>query len=300
MPSRILRRRPRNFHRRVIMRVPACALLLAASLLFVPATAGEEADAPPAPEAHTVSVNGMEMYFETVGEGEPLLLLHGGTQSGRMFDPFVAKLSESHRLIIPDLRGHGGSTNPGGEWSTRQFARDVLALLDHLKVERCKAIGASAGAMTLLHVATQEPERIEAMIVVGVGTYLPAECRAILAPTTADALPEAAWDALRARHKHGDEQIRALYAWVASLAGSYNDMTFTPPYLATIRARTLVVHGDRDYCFPASMAWDIYEAIPSAYLWVVPNGGHVPLGGENTAVFAETALRFLGGDWERN
>jgi pimeloyl-ACP methyl ester carboxylesterase len=281
------------------MKGPSCALLLVASFLTAPAVAAEDTPPPPAVRAHTVSLNGIEMYYETVGEGEPLLLLHGGTQSGRMFDPFVAPFSGSHRLIIPDLRGHGGSTNPAGEWSTRLFARDILALLDHLKIEKVKAIGASAGAMTLLHMATREPERIEAMIVIGVGTYLPAECREILAPTTADALPEAAWDALRARHKHGDDQIRALYAWVASLAESYNDMTFTPPYLATITARTLVVHGDRDYCFPASMAWEIYEAIPRSYLWVVPNGGHVPLGGENAAAFAGTALKFLKGDWER-
>jgi pimeloyl-ACP methyl ester carboxylesterase len=76
-------------------------------------------------------------------------------------------------------------------------------------------------------------------------------------------------------------------------------MTFTPPYLSTITARTLVVHGDRDYCFPASMAWDIYSAIPRAYLWVVPNGDHVPISGPHAAAFARTAMDFLSGSWER-
>ena len=64
------------------------------------------------------------------------------------------------------------------------------------------------------------------------------------------------------------------------------------------RLRTLVVHGDRDYCFPAWMAWEIYDAIPRAYLWVVPNGTHVPIGGANAPLFAETALQFLAGAWE--
>jgi pimeloyl-ACP methyl ester carboxylesterase len=268
--------------------------------LLLSGAAGGFVYAQSTPESHTLRLNGIEMYYETVGAGEPLVLLHSGTQTGRMFDPFVAEFSARYRLIIPDLRGHGGSTNPGGEWSTRQFARDVYALLDHLEIGRFKAIGASAGAMTLLHMATQQPERVEAMVVVGVGTHLPAACREILARTDADALPEAAWERLRAKHHHGDEQIRALYAWVASLADSYNDMTFTPPYLATIRARTLVVHGDRDYCFPASMAWEIYDAIPSAYLWVVPNGSHVPIGGPRSAEFAETALEFLDGRWSGN
>jgi pimeloyl-ACP methyl ester carboxylesterase len=249
-------------------------------------------------ESHTIQVNGIEVYYETSGEGEPLLLLHSGTQTVRMWDPFVEGFAARYRVIAVDLRGHGGSTNPSGEWATRQFARDVLALLDQLGIGRVKGIGASAGAMTLLHMATQQPERVEAMVVIGVGTYLPLECRQTLGETSLDGYPEAVWERLRAKHRHGDEQIRALYAWVASLADTYDDMVFTPDKLATIRARTLVLHGDRDYCFPASMAWEIYAAIPHAYLWVLPNGTHVPIGGANAPRFAETALQFLGGAWE--
>jgi pimeloyl-ACP methyl ester carboxylesterase len=216
-----------------------------------------------------------------------------------MYDPFIEEFSAHYGLIAVDLRGHGGSTNPDSKWTMRQFARDVFALLDHLKIGRFKAIGASAGAMTLLHMATQQPERVEAMVVIGVGTYLPKECRNILRSTDADNLSEAGWESLRKQHRHGDAQIRALYEWVASLAVSYNDMTFTPPFLSTIKARTLVVHGDRDYCFPASMAWHIYAAIPEAYLWVVPNGDHVPIRGSHTAPFTRTALDFLSGNWEQ-
>lgn len=248
-------------------------------------------------EQHTLVLDGMELYYETCGSGEPLLLLHSGTQTGRMFDPFVERLAARYRLIVPDLRGHGGSTNPQGVWSTRQFADDVAALLDHLGVAKVRAIGASAGAMTLLRLATTRPERIQALVVVGVGTYLPAECRAVLASTDADRLPEAAWQRLRAKHRHGDDQIRALYAWVASLSRDVDDMVFTPPQLSTITAPTLVVHGDRDYCFPASMAWEIYHAIPHSYLWVVPNGGHVPLTGRNQERFAEIVEEFLADAW---
>jgi len=276
-----------------ILPVPSLILLLAVT------TAGP-ALAQASPDGRTIPINGIEMYYESVGQGEPLVLLHSGTQTTRMFDPFVEAFSTRYRLIVVDLRGHGGSTNPSGDWSTRQFARDVFALLDHLGIERFRAIGASAGAMTLLHMATQQPERVEAMIVIGVGTYLPNACREILVGTDIDAYPDAAWERLRLKHRHGDEQIRALFDWVASLAQSYNDMTFTPALLSTVSARTLVVHGDRDYCFPASMAWDIYAAIPDAWLWVVPNGGHVPLGGPHAGPFTETAVEFLGGGWERD
>jgi pimeloyl-ACP methyl ester carboxylesterase len=272
------------------------ASVVAVSLLCL-VLAAPAASAQDSPEPQTAGVNGIEMSYRVLGEGEPLVLLHSGTQTGRMFDPFIDQLSADYRLIIPDLRGHGGSTNPNGVWTTRQFALDVFALLDHLGVERFKAIGASAGGMTLLHMATQQPQRVESMVVVGVGTYLPVSCRETLAQTDGDAFPEAVWERYRAVHPRGDEQIRALFDWVASLAESYNDMTFTPSYLATISAPTLVVHGDRDYCFPASMAWDIYEAVPDAYLWVVPNGGHVPINGQHAPQFAATVLAFLNGDW---
>ena len=266
--------------------VPAAVMILVAAASLNAAQ--------PAVESHTTEVNGIQMYYEIVGDGDPLLLLHSGTQSSEMWDEFIERFSERHRLIIPDLRGHGGSTNPDGVWTTYQFAADVFALLDILEVDRVKAIGASVGAMTLLRMATQHPDRIDAMILVGAGTYIPAECRQILASATTDTLSEDSWAQLRARHLHGDDQIRALYAWVASLASSFNDMTFTPPFLATIKARTLIVHGDRDYCFPASMAWDIYQAIPNAELWVVPNGGHVPIRGDNAGSFADKAIAFLG------
>jgi pimeloyl-ACP methyl ester carboxylesterase len=249
------------------------------------------------PTGRTLNVNDIELAYEVFGDGQPLLLLHSGTQSGEMWEGFVVDLAARFKVIIPDLRGHGGSTNPEDVWSTRTFASDIRELLDHLGIDRFNAIGASAGGMTLLHMAIQEPDRVEAMVVIGVGTYLPSSCRGILAAVSTESLSEAGWEQLRARHHHGDEQIRALYAWVASLSEDETDMVFTPPMLAKITARTLVIHGDRDYCFPASMAWEIYDAIPEAYLWVVPNGGHVPISGPQAGPFLDNALEFLGGGW---
>ena len=156
--------------------------------IFVLVGAATTAGAQAPDVGDTVKLNGMEMYYEIVGDGDPLLLLHSGTQSTRMWDPFVERFSERYRLIIPDLRGHGGSTNPEGIWTTYQFAADVLALLDHLGVDRVRAVGASAGAMTLLRMATLQPDRIESMVVIGVGTFIPAECRATLGSVSAEGL----------------------------------------------------------------------------------------------------------------
>lgn len=250
-----------------------------------------------APEPHIAEINGFEMYYETLGEGEPLLLVHAGLATVRMWDPFVEELAKHNRLIIPDLRGHGRSTNPSGELSFRQCAKDVLALMDHLKIEQASGVGASMGAMTLLHMSVMQPERIKALVLVGAGPYIPAECRARLGKYDADSYPVAGWAQLRMAHPQGDEQIRGLLNFLASLAEDYEDATFTPPHLATIRARTLIVHGDRDYCFPVSLAVEMYEAIPDSYLWVVPNGEHVPITGRRAELFNKTVAEFLEGSW---
>jgi pimeloyl-ACP methyl ester carboxylesterase len=101
------------------------------------------------------------------------------------------------------------------------------------------------------------------------------------------------WQFMRSRHKCGDDQIRALWAQGDIFAKDYDDMNFTPPYLATIAAETLIVHGDRDPFYPASLALEMYMAIPRARLWIVPNGGHVPISGDQSAEFIATASTFL-------
>lgn len=251
-----------------------------------------------APEGRTVALPDMEMYYETAGKGPPLLLLHGFTDSGRVWDPFVKAFAGRYRVIVPDLRGHGGSTNPGGQFTMRQSARDVLALLDRLEVGRVRAVGASAGAITLLHMATQQPDRVEGMVLVGGGTYFSAACRDLLQGFSLESVSEAGWARLRRLHRHGDDQIRMLFSQMRGFKDSYDDVTFTPPLLSTIRARTLIVQGDRDVCFPPAMAAEMQASIPGAYLWVIPNGEHWPIRKDLAAGFEQTVSGFLEGAWE--
>ncbi|MFY0571749.1 alpha/beta fold hydrolase [Archangium lansingense] len=243
--------------------------------------------------ARTFELNGMELYCEVRGDGEPLVLLHGGTGAGSDWRYVFDESLEGYRTIVPDLRGHGRSTNPSGKLTFRQVASDVLALMDRLGVERFKAIGMSLGAKALLHVATAQPARVDAMVLVSATPYFPPQARAIMAQTNADTLTEAEWKVLRQKHVHGDEQIRALHAQLRAFKDSYDDMNFTPPYLSTITARTLIVHGDRDPLYPVNLAIEMYTAIPRAALWIVPNGGHLPLFGPMAPRFRETALEFL-------
>ena len=242
----------------------------------------------------TIEVNGFQLYYEERGTGEPLLLLHGGTGAGADWrHVFTTGDPAGFRVIVPDLRGHGRSTNPSKAFTFRQAAADMIALLDHLGIQRVKAIGMSAGAKTLLHMATRQPGRIDAMVLVSATPYFPAPVRAAMAQLTVEAFSDAEWAVQRQRHVHGDDQIRMLFDQMRGLKDSYDDMAFTPPLLGTIAARTLVVHGDRDPLYPVEMAMELFRSIPQSALWVVPGGGHGPIFGKMAPVFVETALAYL-------
>jgi len=156
-----------------------------------------------------------------------------------------------------------------------------------------KAIGMSAGANTLLHMATQQPSRLQAMVHVSGTPRFPDQARAIMRSMTAETRPEAEWAEMRARHHHGDDQIRALWTYARGFADDRDDMNFTATTLSRITARTLIVHGDRDPLYPVELAVELLRGIPNAALWVVPNGGHGPIFGEQAAPFVATATAFL-------
>jgi pimeloyl-ACP methyl ester carboxylesterase len=244
----------------------------------------------------TVAVNGIRMHYQRHGEGEPLLLLHGFTGAGGDWAPFVELLSGEHELIVPDLRGHGRSTNPSGTYTHRQAALDVLALLDRLEIGSVKAIGVSGGANALLHMATRQPSRVEAMVLVSGASYYAEQARAFMRQLTVDSHTDEQWRIMRQRHRRGDRQILELWAQAHGFKDSYDDMSFTPPHLATISARTLLVSGDRDPLVPVSIAVEMYTAIPRACLWIVPNRGHGPVAGDMRGRFVEVATAFLRGE----
>ena len=250
----------------------------------------------------TVSVNDIELRYQLVGQGEPLLLLHGFLGSGETWSPILGgleRLGQDYQLIIPDLRGHGGPTNPSGEFTMRQSALDIIALLDHLGIERVKAIGMSGGGMTLLHLVTQQPDRVEALVLISATTHFPEQARTLMRSTTEDAQTEDSWDMMRKLQRHGDEQIRALWRVARRFADNHDDMAFTPDALSVITARTLIVHGDRDPFFPLETALSMHGAIPTSWLWVVPNGGHLSLVAEGLSdQFVATASAFLRGAWD--
>jgi pimeloyl-ACP methyl ester carboxylesterase len=142
--------------------------------------------------------------------------------------------------------------------------------------------------------ATKQPERIKAMVLVSATPYFPAQARSIMRQY-ADNLSEAQHEALRRSHPGGDEQIKAILASTRAFADSYDDMSFTPPHLATIQARTLVVQGDRDSLYSVELSVEMVKAIPKSSLWIIPNARHGPVIGEHLAGVPENGRRVPGG-----
>lgn len=232
------------------------------------------------------------IHYETRGAGEPLLLLHGFSGSSQDWKMLPSEWSAKFQLIIPDLRGHGRSGILTKPFRHQDAAADIIALLDHLEISACSGIGVSAGGNVLLHLATQQPRRVKAMVLVSATPYFPAQARAIMRQYP-ESVSEAHREYLRRSHPGGDVQIDAILASGASFADSYDDMNFTPPYLSTIQARTLIVQGDRDPLYPIELSVGMTNAIPHANLWIVPNGGHGPVMGETWPEFLKTAALFL-------
>jgi len=240
-----------------------------------------------------MSAGAIDLHYQVHGRGRPLLLLHGFLGAGVNWAPFLDELGREHRLIVPDLRGHGRSKNPSGTFTHRQCALDLFALVDRLGIEKFCAVGVSGGANALLHMATQQPERIEAMVLASATTHFPAPARKLMAQVTVESRSAEDWQAMRALHAHGDEQIRALWRQANAFKDSYDDLSFGASELATISARTLVVGGDRDPFYPVTIAVELYRSIPRAWLWILPGVGHDPVFGDRKADFLRVTQAFL-------
>ena len=111
-------------------------------------------------------VNGIELGYQTFGEGPPVLLLHGGFGSVEMFGPNVDLLADGHRVIGVDLQSHGRSPAADRPMRFETMADDIAALMAHLGLGRAVIMGFSLGGGVALRAAIQHPEVVERAILV--------------------------------------------------------------------------------------------------------------------------------------
>lgn len=244
--------------------------------------------------AETLRTNGVEIEYQITGSGEPLLLIHGfGECIEQSWGSLIPELSKSYRVISVNQRGHGRSTNPSGTFTHRQSAEDIRSLMEALKIRSARAMGFSSGGMTLLHLAARYPERLSQLVVVGATAEFGEQARRIMRSVASEGLPPPVRDRFLKCATRGPTQADELTQQFGAFKDSYTDMNLKPADLAKIRAKTLIVHGDRDDFFPVSIPVAMYSAIPKSQLWIVPGGNHSPTAGAPEVVFVATVKNFF-------
>ena len=116
------------------------------------------------PQTGYAPVNGLEMYYEIHGSGEPLVLLHGAFYTIEMWGPILASLAETHQVIAVEFQGHGHTADIDRPFSYEQLADDVAAVMEHLGIEQADIVGHSIGADTALQLAIRHPERVRKLV----------------------------------------------------------------------------------------------------------------------------------------
>jgi pimeloyl-ACP methyl ester carboxylesterase len=130
-----------------------------------PLTQGDEMT-PTAIQSGYAPVNGLQMYYEIHGTGEPLLLLHGAYGTIDMWGPILETLAEDHQVIAAEAQGHGHTADIDRPFAYEQLADDVAALMEHLGIAQADIVGYSMGGNTGLQLAIRHPERVRKLVAI--------------------------------------------------------------------------------------------------------------------------------------
>lgn len=247
---------------------------------------------------HTIQVNGISLYYEDHGTGDPLVLIHGGLGTSAMLQPLLAHLVDDFRVITPDSRGHGRSTNPAGQLSYPLLADDIAELIAALELERPVVGGWSDGGQVALELGVRHPEAAGGLIVGAAHPdFRTTGLREINKQQLAvddDGTPDVAEvdrtlgdfaDLVKSWHPGGETQWRELVHQTAPMWIDYPGLT--PDELETISTLTLVLIGDRDEEFSLDLMVQLFQQLPNAELAVCPRADHIgPLTPERAEVFA--------------
>lgn len=255
----------------------------------------------------TIHVNGVDLYYETHGTGEPVLLIHGLGSSTQDWEPQIPDLSKEFEVIAFDVRGHGRSSKPRQRYSVKLFADDTAALVRALGVGPAHVVGISMGGMIAFQLAVDAPDLVRSLVIVNSGPAMPIRTfaqrmmiwtrvaivrirgmRAMGQVLAAKLLPKPEHAALRAafieRWAANDPT-----AYLSALHGLVNWGVMDR--LAGITCPVLVLSADQDYTpIPIKQAYT--AMMPDAELVVVEDARHfMPI--EQPAPFNAALLKFL-------
>lgn len=239
---------------------------------------------------HVELPNGLRMAYVELGNpaGPPLLLLHGYTDSSRVWT-ILAPYLESHRILIPDQRGHGDSAAPECCYAMADFAHDARLFLDAMGAGRAAVVGHSMGSMVAQVLAAEQPARVTRVVLIG-STALPAVQRdswmwqqimALREPIPSNTEFLRLWgpaasptpvDATLRAYYEPEIAATAPHVW-RSVLRELLDVPIAR-HAADVRAPVLILSGGRDELFPPEHHRALVAAYPGAEAHVFPDLGH--------------------------
>jgi len=227
------------------------------------------------------------LYFTERGSGPPLLLVHGLMVTGEMFEPVIEHFATRHRVIVPDLRGHGRSRGLPPPYTAAQLASDLARLLDHLGIDSTAVLGYSQGGAIAQQLVIDHPRRCDRLVLACTYAFNMATTRewleGHLAPVLIRVLGMRRFAGLisQATKQLGKERADWLSGLIADqdqklmLTAWRETMAFdSRKRLAEIRCPTLVIAGSNDVGVPIHHAKMLHDGIPGSQLVMIDGADH--------------------------
>ena len=235
---------------------------------------------------HYINTRGFRLYYETYGSGKPLLMIHGNGGNGGVFTLQIPYFAQHYKVILPDSRAQGKSTDESDTLTYEMMADDMNALLDTLHLDSCYVIGWSDGGINGLLLAIRHPGKVKKLAVTGANLF-----------PDSSALGNFYKEGLAYEDTLKSKPQTALVKHQFKLVHMMNvEPHITSDQLKTIHCPTLVIGGDHDIIQPAHTLL-IAQAIPHSYLWIVPHSGHATLQ-EHPDDFNRTVNDFFSHDYK--
>ncbi|MCU1645764.1 MAG: 2-hydroxymuconic semialdehyde hydrolase [Nocardia sp.] len=235
----------------------------------------------------TLAVDGVEIYYEEHGRGEPVLLVHGAAASGRWFGDLVPRLAESYRVIVPDLRGLGRSRRVAPLTRPQVWVQDQWRLLDALGLDRVHLAGVSLGSRIAGRMVLENAARVRTLTVdapiIGLSMSGNASLNTVFTAVDPDSAQGREWRSL-----HGEDWRAAVDFYAKTRSGADFQEFFTlRKHLADLTVPTLVCRGDLDDAIhPVDDAFIWHKQAPDTQLYIAP-------GLTQSSVMLERAEQFV-------
>jgi pimeloyl-ACP methyl ester carboxylesterase len=228
------------------------------------------------------------LYFTERGSGPPLLLVHGLMVTGEMFEPVIDHFATRHRVIIPDLRGHGRSRGLPPPYTAAQLAADLSHLLEHLGVDSTAVLGYSQGGAIAQQLALDHPKRCDRLVLACTYAFNMATTRewleGHLVPLFLHVLGTRGLAKLVVSHA-GKQLAKERAGWLAALMADQDRKLMGAAWretmafdsrrrLAEIACPALVVAASDDQAVPIHHARMLHDGIPGSQLVIIDGADH--------------------------